>query len=469
MSVTRIETEYLIVGSGAVGMAFADVLLAETEADIVIVDRHAKPGGHWNVAYPFVTLHQPSAFYGVPSRELSRGETDRVGLNAGLGDLASGAEVLAYFDTVMRQHFLPSGRVRYFPLCDHEGHGRFVHRLTGRVHEVAARRVVDCTWLDTSTPSTHVPGFTIGEGVRFMPVNDLPKVAAPPEGFTIIGGGKTGIDAVLWLLEQGVDPDAIRWIMPRDAWLLDRRNAQPSAAFFADAIGGQARQFEAIAAADSVEDMFDRLEACGYFLRIDPEVRPTMFHGATVSRVELDALRRVRNVVRMGRVSRLERDRIVLRDGEIPTSPGIVHVDCSASAVPNLETKPIFAGDTITPQTVRPYQPVFSAAFVAHVEATRTDEAEKNRLCAVVPLPNHDTDFLRFTAGFMMNQFTWGQDPALRAWLKACRLDGFAKLTSGIPEEDTEKRAIMARLKSAAMPAMAKLQAFLAERGESIR
>lgn len=62
---SALDTDYLVVGSGATGMAFADTLLAETDARITIVDRHGKPGGHWNDAYPFVTLHQPSAFYGV--------------------------------------------------------------------------------------------------------------------------------------------------------------------------------------------------------------------------------------------------------------------------------------------------------------------------------------------------------------------------------------------------------------------
>ncbi|MGB0478529.1 MAG: NAD(P)/FAD-dependent oxidoreductase, partial [Parvibaculales bacterium] len=98
------------------GMAFADTFLTESDADMVIVDRHAKPGGHWNVAYPFVRLHQPSSFFGVASRELSRFEKDVVGFNKGLYDLASGAEVNSYFDDVMQQTLLPSGRVRYFPM-----------------------------------------------------------------------------------------------------------------------------------------------------------------------------------------------------------------------------------------------------------------------------------------------------------------------------------------------------------------
>ncbi|MEZ7517278.1 NAD(P)-binding protein [Psychrobacter sp. NPDC078370] len=58
MSIQQIETDYLIIGSGAVGMAFADVLLTETDANIIIVDKHHKPGGHWNDAYSFVTLQR---------------------------------------------------------------------------------------------------------------------------------------------------------------------------------------------------------------------------------------------------------------------------------------------------------------------------------------------------------------------------------------------------------------------------
>ena len=60
----ELQADYVVVGSGAVGMAFADIILTESDASVLIIDRYAKPGGHWNVAYPFVELHQPAAFYG---------------------------------------------------------------------------------------------------------------------------------------------------------------------------------------------------------------------------------------------------------------------------------------------------------------------------------------------------------------------------------------------------------------------
>ena len=47
---TKLTADYLIVGAGAMGMAFADVLLTETEATVILVDRHHRPGGHWNDA-----------------------------------------------------------------------------------------------------------------------------------------------------------------------------------------------------------------------------------------------------------------------------------------------------------------------------------------------------------------------------------------------------------------------------------
>lgn len=460
----KLTTDYLIIGSGAVGMAFADTLLSDSDANIMLIDRHDKPGGHWNDAYPFVTLHQPSAFYGVSSKELSDHQVDEVGLNKGLGSLASGAQVNAYFDDVMRKRFLPSGRVHYFPMCDYRGDGRFQSLLTGEQFEVTSyRKRVDATYFKTGVPSTHTPGFTIDENVWFMPLNDLPKITRQPERYVIIGGGKTGIDACLWLLERSVDPDLITWIMPRDGWMLDRRNAQSAVQFFNETMGAQAAQFEAMAEAGSVGDLFDRLEEAGVLVRLDKNVKPRMFHGATISQAELSELRRVKNIIRMGRVHHLNQNEIVLDDGTLATSPGVLHVDCSASAITNMEVKPIFDGKLITPQTVRSYQPVFSASLIAHIEATRETDEEKNELCEVVPLPNHAGDWLRMMIPFMMNQYKWSRDPELRSWLTFNRLDGFSGMVRSISEDDTEKQAIMKRIRDSSMPAMTNLHKLVAQ------
>lgn len=42
-----IETDYLVVGAGAAGMAVTDALLSHSEATVTIIDRRHAPGGHW--------------------------------------------------------------------------------------------------------------------------------------------------------------------------------------------------------------------------------------------------------------------------------------------------------------------------------------------------------------------------------------------------------------------------------------
>lgn len=458
----QLSTDYLVIGSGAMGMAFVDTLLDENpDADIIMVDRFAKPGGHWNSAYPFVTLHQPSAFYGVNSRELSQGRRDEIGLNKGLGDLATGAEILAYFEDVMRQRFLASGRVRFFPMCDYQGEGKFSHKLSDQHYEVDYKKLVDCTHLNTSVPSTHKPNFTVDADVTFIPLNDLPKIMTAPSGYTVIGGGKTGIDALLWLLENNVPPAKIRWVKSRDAWLINRENTQADPEFFEKTIGNQANMMEAIASATSKSDMYDRLEACGYFLRIDPNIRPTMFHGATISEPELFELRKVKDIVRKGRVASIASDHITFVNGRTEPTLGHVIVDCSASAIKDNVIKPIFSGDVITPQTVRAYQPVFSAAMAAWVESNIEDETDKNGMMGVVPLPDDLDTFIRMTAANMMNQVLWGQNKKLRHWMRESRLDGFSKMVSEVQETETEKVAILQKLRNNGMGAMGKLQSFM--------
>ena len=41
----NLSADYLIVGSGAMGMAFADVLVEESDASLIIIDKNDSPGG----------------------------------------------------------------------------------------------------------------------------------------------------------------------------------------------------------------------------------------------------------------------------------------------------------------------------------------------------------------------------------------------------------------------------------------
>jgi len=457
-----LETDYLVIGAGAVGLAFADTMLAESDAHITIVDRHGKPGGHWNDAYAFVALHQPSAFYGVNTLQLGAGRKDSVGVNAGLYELASGSEVSGYFDTVMRQHLLPSGRVRYLAMSDHVGDGRIVSLLSGAETTINAKKIVNATYYGTTVPSTHTPKFAVADGVRLVTPNALPHLwkvrAALPKRFVILGAGKTAMDVGVWLLGNGAAPQAIQWVMPRDSWLLNRLRIQPGLEFFEATIGGQVAQMQAFAESGSVDEIFERLEAAGVMLRIYHDQKPTMFHYATISTGEIDELRRITDVVRMGRVQSISAEAMVVDQGKVAVAPDTLFIDCTASAVEIRPALPIFDRDRITPQLVRAPQPAFSAALVAYVEAHYDDDAAKNALCRTVPFPETLAHYPACNIVNMMNQFAWSQDKVLSRWIRNSRLDGFGKVIAAVKPDDAEKIELLTRLRSTAVAALMNLQ-----------
>ena len=472
------ETDYLIIGSGAVGMAFADTLLQETEGTdthITLVDRHAKPGGHWNDAYPFVTLHQPSAFYGVNSMPLGANRKDAAGANQGMYELASGPEISGYYDKVMNQKLLPSGRVSYFPMsnylgCDDvTGVHTFESILSGAQTQVTVRKkLVDANYFSPTVPSTHTPKFKVADGVRLVAPNALTQLwqvknsANRPTKFCIIGAGKTAMDTGIWLLNHGAAPDSISWVMPRDSWLVNRLSTQPGEEFFHQSIGGQVAQRACFANATSVDDLFLRMEASDQMLRIYPEHTPTMFHFATVSKGEIAILQRIKNVIRMGRVQALEPANMVLDKGNIAMEAGTLYIDCTASAVEHRARQTIFQPNKIVLQVVRAPLPTFSAAVIAYVEAHYGDDAQKNTLCADVPFPQTLADYPRTMMVTMMNQMQWSQDKTLRNWMRETRLDGFGKLMTGIDPSDTDKLAVIADLRTQATAAMTNMSKLLA-------
>src|SRR5690606_33054444 len=133
-----------------------------------------------------------------------------------------------------------------------------------------------------------------------------------------------------------------------------------------------------------------RLEAAGVVLRIDPDLRPTMAKTPTLARWELDLLRTVEDVVRLGHVRHVSARELVLDRGVVPLEPGSLVVHCAASGLRYPPVVPLFQADGIRIQTIRAGFPCFNAALAGYVEATRDDDRERNRLCP----PNHLPDSL---------------------------------------------------------------------------
>ena len=451
-----LETDYLVVGCGAAGMAFADSLVDAAPVDLVMVDRRHAPGGHWLEAYPFVRLHQPSAFYGVNSLPLGTETIDRHGPNQGFYDRAGAAEISGYYDRVMRERLLPSGRVRYFPMSRYVGEHRFVSSVSGEEIEVKVRKkLVDATYLEGRVPASTPPPFEVAPGARCVPVGALADLRERPEGYVVIGAGKTALDACTWLLDCGVAPTDIRWIKPREAWFLNRRYLQ-GGELVGTAFEGLSLQMEAAAQATSPDDLFARLEATAQLLRIDPSVEPTMFRGPTISLAEVEQLRRIDGVVRLGKVRRIEPDRIVLDGGTIPTSPQQLHVHCAAEGLKPAPEIPIFTPERITLQSIRIGLLPFASALIAFVEATRNDVETQNRLCPPNRQPNVPLDWARGMLIGMKAANRWSKEPDIAQWLERTRLDYLRGVRQRTGEPQVQQA--FARFAGNVRPAIANLE-----------
>lgn len=457
------ETDYLIIGAGVMGLAFADEILTHTDAHITLVDKRHAPGGHWNDAYPFVKLHQPSVFYGVESRELGEYKIDDSGPNAGFLSLAEGPEVLHYLHSLVRERFLPSGRVNFVPNCEVEADGTLHHLLSHERQKVKVRRkTVSAGYLTNQIPKTHTRKFSVAKGVTCVPPNDLPALAPRFQRYTVIGAGKTGIDACCWLLANGAPADAIRWIVPRDAWFLNRANTQPMPEKFADAIGFSSSVREALGAARDARDFAHRVEAGGGWLRLDPNVEPTMYHAATVSVGELAELRRINDVVRKGRVRSIARDRLLMDEGVVTAAPDTLYVDCTAAALQRPDPVKVFDGDRITLQMIRFPQLPFSAAFTGFLEATFETDEEKNAFAAPMKICDTVEEFIAVHVPDTQNRMACNRHPAVREWVAQSRTDGFTKLMRTVDPNDAEKQAVLQRLRDAGAAAAANLPKLLA-------
>ena len=450
--VEALEADYLVVGAGAAGMAFTDALLDHADVRVVMVDRRYGPGGHWLDAYPFVRLHQASSFYGVASTLLGDGRPQQDGPESGMPERATAPEISAYYARVMRR-MIRTGRLAFHPSCEYLGDSQFVSRLSRRRYEVDGRaRVVDARYLSPGIPATTPAPFEVADGTRVVPVHELVGLDEAASQYVVVGAGKTATDTCIWLLGNGVDPGDICWVRAREPWMIDRAAVQPDPVVF---LGTAADIMEAAEAAASPDDLFLRLEAAGVMLRIDRTVTPTMAKVPTLARWELDLLRTIQNVVRLGHLRRVEPGRLVLDDGDVPVAPDAVVVHCAASGLRYRPLVPVWGRDVITVQPIRLGFACFGAALAGYVEATIEDDAVKNRLCPPSPFSNTPADWaLQQVLG---GRASFASEPHVRRWADTVRLN-----PARVPPElagSAELAAARERFRERVGPGMARMAA----------
>jgi hypothetical protein len=410
----RVEADYLVVGGGATGMAFTDALVDHGDSLVVIIDRRQGVGGHWLNAYPFVRLHQASSFYGVASTVLGGGRRQERGPEAGLHERADQPTICAYYDDLLTGRMLRSGQVEFFPGCDYLGDRTFASIETGQQCAVSeACRIVDARYLAPDIPAETPPKFEVAEGARVIPVNDLMSWGDAPSTYVIVGSGKTATDACVWLLQEGVDPDAICWVRPRDPWMLNRAVIQPDPAIY---LGMVADMMRAAGSATSLDDLFLQLEDAGIMLRVDRSVRPTMAKAPTLGRWELELLRSIENVVRLGHIQSVSRGRIDFANGSVAIADDALVVNCAADGLKQPPRVPIWRPEAITLQPIRAGFPCFGAALAGYVEATRDDDDLKNKLCSPSSYGNTLADWATMNVLGMRNSAIFSTEPDIKAW-----------------------------------------------------
>ena len=207
---------------------------------------------------------------------------------------------------------------------------------------------MDGTLNAENVPGMRPPPYKVEEGVNQIPVNGLANIQAW-KTYVIIGSGKTGLDAICYLLDMNVNPDKIVWIVTNEMWCLNRKVYNMENLW-----SGMEWQFRSILESDDIIDAFLKFEEQGIMLRIDQNHWPTKLRAATINEEQLKQLRRVKNVIRQGRVKALSKDTIEFENGSMfqvkMTNP--VFVDCTSRPGHRSVLSPVFQGDKINLQLI---------------------------------------------------------------------------------------------------------------------
>jgi hypothetical protein len=189
------------------------------------------------------------------------------------------------------------------------------------------------------------------------------------------------------------------------------------------ALGLAADTLASAANARSPDEMFLRLEAADVMFRIDRDVVPTMAKTPTLGQWELDLLRTIERVVRLGHISNVSRSEIVFKKGSIPLAPHSLVVHCAASGLCYPQLIPIWEPDKIRLQTIRADFPCFCAALAGYVEATRDDDRERNRLCPPNTLPDNPSNWAEMQVRGTLAARAFSAEPDIITWANQCALN----------------------------------------------
>ena len=320
--------DYLVVGAGATGMCFVDVILRRTSKSVLLVDKNTSVGGHWSDHYPYVKLHQNSHTYGIESLELNKDDGKSV-----------------------KQHFEDA-------LATFRTYDTFSCQLGCTVDfnniTIPYETLVDATYLAVQRLPSKWNMLTPWNVTPF--IDDSKK-------YVVVGGGKTGMDTCIFLVSKGILPDDITWIISDDAVWLKREKINdlgpvPTSIWIANMMNAIIRR---------VPPWFS--------LKLDDRIfslskNPTRHRCAIIKEKELLVIQQVRKI-RKGKVLAKKRNTLIFENNEnVSFEKGTLFVNCVQNGAPVKDTVPIFQKNKIVLQPIVMCQPCFSSTTIAKIEVS---------------------------------------------------------------------------------------------------
>lgn len=442
------EYDYCIIGVGLDGLIFADSILTHSDRTIAIIDppaKSAKPRPRDALAISRALSDNRIGLNGYTLRDW-RSEFHKTRINRP----PTAVELHAYAEHVLEQRLTSSGRLERLRHVGYLGNNRFrSHSTVTPTLPVARRSIVQTVPASHGIRSSFGRSFTVATQVHVVKPNILLAHAEMKhrtfDQYCVIGSGKVGTEMILALIDLDIPVDKIKWVKPRESWML----APPAASQTSSELASiQRESLKAMANARNATDLGQHLEHLGILKRATDDQIPSHFLPHVISPKDAIKLRRIKGVIRKGHVHAISEIGMVLSHGAVPMPRRTLYLDCTGRGEHRSRAQTIFAEKHIELSPVRLSHPSFSASLIGAIELLDLNTAEKNALCA--PINNSNLAFCFLTA--LLNHHAWFYNRDVRLWLETSRLDPALQATAlqlnrseHVPEDLAKIRAILPR------------------------
>jgi len=198
-------------------------------------------------------------------------------------------------------------------------------------------------------------------------------------------------------------------------------------------------------------------------LRIDPSSLPSTFHFPTISQGEVDLLRQIEDVIKIGRVSLIEPGFLHGAAGTAPVPVNSLFIDCTAVAAPRLSVTPIWQGDVIIPGLLQAPLVSLSASVAGFIEASFTTDDEKNALAVPMQFTDTPAHYPQVLLSNALNRLLWSQNEKVTGFLKTARLDPAARTRAIMADVSNQVREEASQIRDATIAAVENLQKLSAD------